>query len=794
MKAPRKKKYAVGGTIKGYNPPPEPIDESSNSADAKRNDFHRLVANQAFGGLNPIKQDKFQTKQGKAANEKSQIAQHVASQAGRGLLNYFIPGLGTMIGGAKDSINQQADATEGDSLETKNTLSKIDQTGGSINAGFSATGISNGDKNGIIPNKKSKNISSPQQTGIAGATSVAPTYAAADSTTPNPYAGQTELSLKGTTPFFDESKLSQYPALQNEYNIATTPEAKQAVINKVPVMKKGGVLKGNTHAQGGIEVAVKGGGKIEAENNEIVLTKGVYEDPHLRGIASAINVAAGGKPIDASTQDSFAKKGTVAKGDDKDKKTYKANTGIDPKKADQQKAANQKVLDKMAADKAISEIESLKKEVALYKGKGLADYAAKSQKKLDDLQARYSPKKDIIKDPSLSALPKPNTGIGAATSAYNNESEDSKYKLWKSKLPKNLQSESDYDLKGFWKENPNFSAKEGDHLTDKFKLPNHPTFSTESKYAVGANKAKAGTWDGDKFIPPSKSKLGIAGAIKQTAPTSTESSTGMKAASLADYNKTKAELLKQGEEFNASKTVAPAVQETPITTPTIAKEKELNGGKQALDWTRGIGAVQTGLGVASLIGDGTAPTYSANAQLINDADALRKEGDYGYNPLTLSDANSSIELARRTSNREAMNLTGGDAGSQLAFQTAGGLNTNKSYTDLAKDSETFRLQKKQAQYGMDQGIASEMKTAFDSNMALFDKRQMAGAQLTQSGIGNMIGAQRYQDAAKEYDKRTSYEKSSTLVGLTEADKIKRYKELKGANPKMAAYEDWVTTV
>jgi len=73
------------------------------------------------------------------------------------------------------------------------------------------------------------------------------------------------------------------------------------------------------------------------------------------------------------------------------------------------------------------------------------------------------------------------------------------YQTWRSKLPKNLQYEGDYDLRGFYKENPNFSAKEGEHMTDKFKKPNHPTFSNESKYY--REGMKAGKWEGDKYIP-----------------------------------------------------------------------------------------------------------------------------------------------------------------------------------------------------------------------------------------------------------------------------------------------------
>lgn len=49
----------------------------------------------------------------------------------------------------------------------------------------------------------------------------------------------------------------------------------------------GGVFKGPSHAKGGIP--------IEVEGDEIIMTKGVYNNPPLRAMASAINVAGGGR-------------------------------------------------------------------------------------------------------------------------------------------------------------------------------------------------------------------------------------------------------------------------------------------------------------------------------------------------------------------------------------------------------------------------------------------------------------------------------------------------------------------
>lgn len=60
---------------------------------------------------------------------------------------------------------------------------------------------------------------------------------------------------------------------------------------RILAFKKGGipsgVLRGRSHAQGGIPLV--------AEGNEIILTKGVFQNAGLRAMASAINVAGGGR-------------------------------------------------------------------------------------------------------------------------------------------------------------------------------------------------------------------------------------------------------------------------------------------------------------------------------------------------------------------------------------------------------------------------------------------------------------------------------------------------------------------
>lgn len=81
--------------------------------------------------------------------------------------------------------------------------------------------------------------------------------------------------------------------------------------------------------------------------------------------------------------------------------------------------------------------------------------------------------------------------------------EESEYQKWRATLPKALQYEGDYDLRGYWKDpETKKDAVEGDHFIDKYKKPNHPTFSNESQYAVGEDAKRAGHWEGDRYVKP----------------------------------------------------------------------------------------------------------------------------------------------------------------------------------------------------------------------------------------------------------------------------------------------------
>lgn len=91
------------------------------------------------------------------------------------------------------------------------------------------------------------------------------------------------------------------------------------------------------------------------------------------------------------------------------------------------------------------------------------------------------------------------------TDRYNtklSESDEKLYQLWLKTLPKEQQNTYDYDMRGAWR------AGEGQggngHFTDRFKKPNHPTFSNESIYN-GADGQYGGDWlnilGRDVFVP-----------------------------------------------------------------------------------------------------------------------------------------------------------------------------------------------------------------------------------------------------------------------------------------------------
>jgi hypothetical protein len=56
---------------------------------------------------------------------------------------------------------------------------------------------------------------------------------------------------------------------------------------------------------------------------------------------------------------------------------------------------------------------------------------------------------------------------------------------------------ADYDIRGHFRELGGRVLKPGEHGTDRYKKPNHPTFSDESIYSTPLRQG--GSWRGSKF-------------------------------------------------------------------------------------------------------------------------------------------------------------------------------------------------------------------------------------------------------------------------------------------------------
>lgn len=108
---------------------------------------------------------------------------------------------------------------------------------------------------------------------------------------------------------------------------------------------------------------------------------------------------------------------------------------------------------------------------------------------------------DIYSNPILE-FSKADHGLNIETTWDNlrtklNSKEAKSFEKWKSQLPDRLQDDRNYDLKGFYKQygKQPLPKEEEYHLTDEFKLPNHPTFSSESRYYNPETEYLGGKWD-----------------------------------------------------------------------------------------------------------------------------------------------------------------------------------------------------------------------------------------------------------------------------------------------------------
>lgn len=111
------------------------------------------------------------------------------------------------------------------------------------------------------------------------------------------------------------------------------------------------------------------------------------------------------------------------------------------------------------------------------------------------------------------------SSMGTAGTNYNTPlgpGDAAAFQAWKQKYAPN-DSGQDYDLQGAFK--AGLTPGANGHWDDRFKKPNHPTFSTFSQYAPSAPN-QAGTWNGSTYVPnPASNAQGIISPSTPPGPT-----------------------------------------------------------------------------------------------------------------------------------------------------------------------------------------------------------------------------------------------------------------------------------
>lgn len=120
--------------------------------------------------------------------------------------------------------------------------------------------------------------------------------------------------------------------------------------------------------------------------------------------------------------------------------------------------------------------------------------------------------------------------------------QEEQYQAWRQKIGMTAEkgmnmtpdgTGTDYDMRGYFAKYGATAHADGQHFTDEFKLPNHPTFSDQSKFATGPAAVLAGHWNGDTYVPAASpetpsTQLTAAGPVvsPQLPPMADEDGTG----------------------------------------------------------------------------------------------------------------------------------------------------------------------------------------------------------------------------------------------------------------------------
>ena len=124
--------------------------------------------------------------------------------------------------------------------------------------------------------------------------------------------------------------------------------------------------------------------------------------------------------------------------------------------------------------------------------------------------------------PAPPAANRPARDVDAQFNTILSPQEEAQFQQWKGRFAPRDSGE-DYDLRGAFKAGLQPDPTSG-HWPDTFKKPNHPTFSTQSRYAA---YGQPGQWQGETFIPPRAAPSTAPLATPQAQPPSVPTAAAM---------------------------------------------------------------------------------------------------------------------------------------------------------------------------------------------------------------------------------------------------------------------------
>lgn len=699
------KGYLAGGDIREDQPV---VGEKKRSYGTKPLDYVHdtglAIADYTVGHVSPnlIKDKDYKTKTGAQANQVSYGVNKIGGAIGQGIVDYYIPGLGTAIGAGRGAVGgEDKGLNEKDTAKQNAVAGKIGIAGQMIAGGATAM------------NKK-KAAEEPTMTN-AGAE---PTFEEQVDNDIN--AGTFEQTDTSNLGYYDGKNLDKEltPQQKLEWVNLDANDKADYVANGFKLnggMAKGGEIKGKgTGTSDSIPAKLEDGGfivpaknaaiaeglrkKYLGENKTASLSKGdtnvkVSNGEHYFTQDEADLLRAKGVDLDSLAPDA----------EDSNEMATGGSVGDDKKELEA--AKKKKVLE---LQNEIIEAQAEIKSVGSDRGNYASGLIKNAKARIAN--AEKASRKAMQDD----AYVKQDIGRGYIYSESKAE------KLSEDFKKKPVASGEKIDV-------PAYGSIKSDPILDRAQ----PEGKASKPYVANAKGGKAGS--------------GIQRSL------AVEPIQKIDGANLDNYYKTQQAVteaqVKEGE--------APTgIAQTPAA---LKLQEDIASGKGATAPTRtgsgiskgfGVGDAfslyQVGQGLKSLNDSGSRPIDQIDADFAATVERAKTDALSGMSPIERSVAERNIERTRRAGIQSIVGLSGGSAGTALANIGAAGLRADESNLNLSAASEALRLQKQAYADNLVGKKAGMSRQLFEDKMNAFNQNQMAGAQLLGTGIQNVIGERRYQ--------------------------------------------------